>query len=47
MPAIAISGDTDPVLLRDMADRGIVVLHKPLDLEELLAYVEDMVSPVT
>ena len=46
LPAIIVSGDTDPALLRDMAGRGIVVLHKPLDLDELLAHIEDMTSPV-
>lgn len=45
LPAIIISGDTDPLLLRRMNDRGIVVLHKPLDLEELQAYLEDLSYP--
>ncbi len=45
LPAIIVSGDTDPVLLRRMNDRGIVVLHKPLDLEELQAYLEDLAYP--
>jgi len=42
LPAILITGDTDPSLMRSMADRGIVVLHKPVDLETLLAYLEDL-----
>ncbi|MCG2576058.1 ATP-binding protein [Dechloromonas sp. XY25] len=42
MPAIIITGDTDPRLMRSMADRGIVVLHKPIDMETLQAYLEDM-----
>lgn len=35
LPAILITGDTEPKLLRSMSDRGIVVLHKPLDLAAL------------
>jgi PAS domain S-box-containing protein len=42
LPAMLITGDTDPKLIRSMADRGIVVLHKPLDLETLQAYLEDL-----
>jgi CheY-like chemotaxis protein len=47
LPAVIISGDTDPVLLRRMNERGIVVLHKPLDIEELQAYLEDLTYPAT
>jgi len=42
LPAILITGDTDPTLIRSMADRGIIVLHKPLDLETLQATLEDL-----
>jgi len=42
LPAILITGDTDPKLMRGMADRGIVVLHKPIDLELLQAHLEDL-----
>ena len=42
LPAILITGDTDPDLLRSMTDRGIVVLHKPLDLETLQAALQDV-----
>jgi len=42
LPAILITGDTDPTLVRSMTDRGIIVLHKPLDLETLQAYLEDL-----
>jgi CheY-like chemotaxis protein len=31
-PAILITGDTDPQLLRSMTSRSIIVMHKPLDL---------------
>lgn len=46
LPAIIVTGDTDPRLMRSMADRGIVVLHKPIDMETLLAYLEDMTCNV-
>lgn len=42
LPAILITGDTDPSLLSSMTDRGIVVLHKPVELETLQAYLEDL-----
>jgi len=42
LPAILVTGETDPSLTRSMAERGIVVLHKPVDLETLLAYLEDL-----
>jgi two-component system, sensor histidine kinase len=35
LPAVLITGDTDPKLLRSMATRGIVVQHKPLEIEAL------------
>ena len=35
LPAMIITGDTHPDLMRSMADRGIVVQHKPLDLVAL------------
>jgi PAS domain S-box-containing protein len=42
LPAILITGDTDPKLLRSMADRGIIVLHKPLDMEVLQTALKDL-----
>lgn len=42
LPAILITGDTEAKLMRSMADRGIVVLHKPLNLEILQATLEDL-----
>ena len=44
LPAILITGDTDPTLLRSMSERGIVVLHKPLDLEALQASLQDLTA---
>jgi len=42
LPAILITGDTDPKLIRSMSNRGIVVVHKPVELETLQAYLEDL-----
>jgi len=36
LPAVLITGDTDPQVLRTMTRRGIAVQHKPLELEHLL-----------
>lgn len=47
LPAILITGDTDPKLLRSMSERGIVVLNKPVDMETLQAYIEDMTYKTT
>jgi signal transduction histidine kinase len=44
LPAILITGDTDPRLLRSMADRGIIVLHKPLDMDALEAVLENVTN---
>ena len=32
LPAILVTGDTDPQLIANMAERGVTVLHKPLDM---------------
>lgn len=42
LPAMIITGDTDPAVIAAMTGQGIVVLHKPLELEELQAYLEDL-----
>ena len=42
IPALLITGDTDPALLRSMTERGILVLHKPLELETLQAALENL-----
>jgi PAS domain S-box-containing protein len=47
LPAILITGDTDPQLLRSMADRGVVVLHKPLEIAMLQAWLEDLTAVAT
>lgn len=42
LPALLLTGDTDPRLVRSLASSGIVVLHKPVDFETLQAYMEDL-----
>lgn len=42
VPAIVITGDTDPKVIGSMVDRGIAVLHKPFDIEDLQVYLEDL-----
>ena len=44
LPALLITGDTDPTLIRSMADRGIVVHHKPLDVAALQLSLARMTS---
>lgn len=39
LPAILITGDTDPSLVRSMADRGIAVHYKPLQIEALQSFI--------
>lgn len=41
LPALLITGDTDPALIRSMADRGIAVHYKPLQIEALQAFLTD------
>lgn len=45
LPALLITGDTDPQLMRSMADRGILVQHKPVDIEALQLCIEQVISP--
>lgn len=42
LPAILITGDTDPTLIRSMTNRGIVVVHKPLEMNVLQAYLDNL-----
>lgn len=37
LPVLLMTGDTDPKLIRSMADRGIIVQHKPVKFEVLQA----------
>ena len=44
LPAILVTGDTDPALIRTMADHGIAVHFKPLQLDTLQAFVRAAVE---
>lgn len=46
LPAIIITGDTDPALMRRIAEQGIGLQHKPLDLDALLAAINDLAGQV-
>jgi PAS domain S-box-containing protein len=39
LPALLITGDTDPHLVRVMADRGTAVIYKPLQMDALQAFL--------
>lgn len=43
-PMILVTGDTDPALLRDMADHGVVIFHKPLNLNALQACFQELTT---
>jgi PAS domain S-box-containing protein len=47
LPALLITGDTAPGLLRSMTDRGIIVLHKPVALADLQPFLEKLTCPPT
>ncbi|MFZ4626206.1 MAG: PAS domain S-box protein [Rhodoferax sp.] len=42
LPALIITGDTDPALIKSMAERGITIHYKPLKQEVLLAFVNQI-----
>jgi PAS domain S-box-containing protein len=44
LPAIIITGDTDPELMRSMAGKGIDMEYKPLSFGNLQAHIERLVS---
>jgi PAS domain S-box-containing protein len=39
LPAILITGDTDPALLRNLTEHGIVIHFKPIQMESLKAFI--------
>ena len=41
LPALLITGDTDPGLIRSMAQHGIKVLYKPIEIDALKAAIRD------
>ena len=44
LPAIIITGDTDPELMRSMAGKGIDMQYKPVAFRELQAHIERLVG---
>lgn len=40
LPAVLITGDTDPALIRSMVDRGIAVHYKPVKIEVLRTFIK-------
>jgi hypothetical protein len=44
LPAILLTGDTDPKLLRSMNQPGIGVLHKPVELPGLQTWLEEVLA---
>jgi CheY-like chemotaxis protein len=44
LPSIIMTGDTDPVLMRSMAARGIPILYKPLQFDTLQAAMIKAIS---
>jgi PAS domain S-box-containing protein len=44
LPAFIVTGDTDPRLMSSMATQGVMVLHKPLELEALQIYLAELTS---
>lgn len=47
LPAILITGDTDPELIRKMRQQGIAIHYKPLRLEILLARIQETMQQDT
>jgi PAS domain S-box-containing protein len=41
LPAIILTGDTDPGLMRSVAGKRIVIQHKPVEFEDLQARIEE------
>jgi hypothetical protein len=49
LPVILLTGDTDPRLVREMAECGVALLHKPVNLQTLLSCLDrlDLMSGVS
>ena len=45
LPALIVTGDTEPTLVRSMAERGIVVLYKPLQMDALQIFIKNATEP--
>lgn len=47
LPALIVTGDTDPTIIRRMAKERVCILHKPIDFDELRARMAELTpSPV-
>ncbi len=44
LPAVIITGDTDPDLMRRMVEMGIIIQHKPMEFEDLQARIEEALT---
>lgn len=44
LPAVIITGDTDPDVMRSMAERGIAIQYKPVEIGDLLARINETVA---
>lgn len=44
LPAILITGDTDPALVRSMAGKGVTIQHKPLHMGALRTRIEEVMA---
>jgi PAS domain S-box-containing protein len=47
LPAILVTGDTDPTLLRSMADQGIAVHFKPLKIDTLQVFIKESIERIS
>ena len=45
LPAVIITGDTDPKLMASMAGHGVSVLHKPVDIARLQRSLAELTAP--
>ena len=47
IPAVLVSGDTGPELLREAKEKGLRILHKPVRPAKLRALIEHLANPVS
>jgi len=45
LPAMLITGDTDPALIRVMAGPGIAVHYKPFQMDALEQFIQQALEP--
>jgi PAS domain S-box-containing protein len=44
LPAVIITGDTDPALLRSLAEKRIAIQHKPVEFDVLLTRIKEVMK---